>query len=317
MRLFLACIVIMISAEAYSQTRQITLEPVGKKQYTLKSKGLPHGNYSGIAKVKENVYAIVSDKKIANREKAKEKDLQWFIFDDESRDMEGIVYCPKSNTVFISGEADQRILEYTLEGNLTGRELNIPKEFGIEKIEPNGGFEALTYNETTGLFWTTTEMPLLADGHESGILRLQSFNEDLTAGKQAIYRLDALEDGEKKARSVVHGVSDMIALDDGELIVMERRVVIKKRYWGSFCDTKLYLVNPQAGSIPVEKKLVYRIQRKLNLKMWFGGEKFANFEGMCFGPLTSDGEKTLILISDSQGGYKILNDYVKIVKIKE
>ena len=311
----------------------ITLLPTGKKQYNLKHYGLPHGNYSGIAKIDEGTYALVSDKKVGdegsraqefkgsraqefNVEKTKES-VKWIVF-DEDRDMEGIAYFPQKKTVFISGEADQRIIEYTLDGTPTGRELKVPEEFGTNHIHSNAGFEALTYNEVTERFWTTTEMPLKEEVYGQQILRLQSFDNDLLPAEQILYRLDD-DEVTAKTRMQISGVSDMLALDDGTLIVMERNAVIKRHYWGSYCDTRLYLINPgnTDGNSVVEKTLLYRTKTTLNLGMWLGKEKFANYEGMCLGPVSAEGEQTLLLISDSQGGYKILKDYIKVLKIKQ
>ena len=84
------------------------------------------------------------------------------------RDPEAIAYCPRRNTFFIAGEADQRIVEYSFDGTPTGNELHVPAEFSTINIEGNRGFESLTYNSLGQQFWTTTESPPLPFPTSSG-----------------------------------------------------------------------------------------------------------------------------------------------------
>lgn len=106
------------------------------------------------------------------------------------RDCEGVAYVPSTNTVFISGEGDQQILEYSIDGVPTGRKLNVPAIFAAGNIVHNYGFEALTYSDVTHRFWTTTESMLPIDGKAAGplnpksqnLLRLQAFLKSATCG---------------------------------------------------------------------------------------------------------------------------------------
>ena len=165
------------------------------------------------------------------------------------------------------------------------------------------------------------------------------------------------------------GVSELLALDDGSLIVLEREFYIPSGIVGARVVCKLYLVNPadckpiavsaagssagssgrasaagssagssSAGSsasasssgssadisqfsaaIPADapvlsKRLLYRFTTALKSPNDFN---IANYEGMCLGPVLSNGNRTVILISDSQSGYKgILQDWFKVLEIK-
>ena len=66
----------------------------------------------------------------------------------------------------------------------------------------------------------------------------------------------------------------------------------------------------QSGKL-LEKHLVTRIDtRALDVS-------FANYEGMCLGPVLPDGGRVLILVADSQPGYKgILRDWFKTIVLK-
>lgn len=318
--------------------------------------GVRPANFSGITRISDNRYAVVDDKEYIDGfmfldidldlHSGKILDVQYSepsgfaerkatIADPKSvyRDCEGIAFCPQTGTVFISGEADQRIAEYNLEGYPTGRELTIPNYMQVKDIEENYGFEALTYSPETQIFWTTTEATLLRDGVRSSLknrevnnlLRIQSFGIDLQPAKMYAYKMDKLE-AKAKVANHVHGVPSMLATPDGRLIVMEREACIPRRYFGSFCTIKLYEVNPAEGheitgetslaELPEDaflvKKLLCQFTTHVNY-IW----NFANYEGMCFGPTLDDGRQTILLICDSQGGHGNtvyhLKDWMKVI----
>ena len=96
----------------------------------------------------------------------------------------------------MTGEKDLEILEFDLQGQLTGRKLNIPEIFKTNYS--NCGFEALTYQQKTHRFWTTSENTLKADGEKPTIdrkiknrLRFQSFGDDLQPQEQYWYETDS------------------------------------------------------------------------------------------------------------------------------
>ena len=99
-------------------------------QTKLNRWGIAPGNYSGISHVRDNVYAIVDDKDAVDGFKLLTLDidrengnvLKASLFEPEGmkerrvkgentkRDCEGVAYFPENNTVFVSGEEEQRIL---------------------------------------------------------------------------------------------------------------------------------------------------------------------------------------------------------------
>lgn len=319
--------------------------------------GVRPGNFSGITPIGDNRYAVVDDKEDIDgfqiltidmnldngklrhvsysepsgfaQRKAETADAKQYY-----RDCEGCAYCSQRNSVFVSGEEHQDILEYDMNGLPTGAALRVPEYMKRDAIAENYGFEALTYNSTTQTFWTTTESTLLGDGLRSSLehrvanrLRLQSFGLDLNPGIMFPYMMDAPTTKKKKGEHI-HGVPSMLALDDGRIIVMEREAMIPRLYFGSFCKVKLYVVNPQQeaskaisastslSDLPSEafltKELLCSFATHVST-IW----NFANYEGMCLGPKLNDGRQTLILISDSQGGHGNaiyhLKDYLRVV----
>ena len=237
-----------------------------------------------------------------------------------NRDEEGICYVPQTNTVFVSGEGDGQILEYSMDGQLTGRKLTIPDVFAT--AYGNSGFEALTYNANTHRFWTTSENTLEADGEKPSIkkkipnmLRLQSFGNDLQPAELYWYKTDSTAVKRKKGSSTL-GVSGMVALDNGNVIILEREIRRTSKRIGSFVHVKLYLVNPsqqQPGEL-LQKQLLTEFRTRINVTR----RSFANYEGICAGPKLEDGRLVLLLVADSQNQYKgWLKDWFKTIVIPD
>ena len=294
---------------------------------------VPAGNYSGITWLGGNEYAVVCDKARADG---------FFIFhiniDPDTgvishaynnefrssgyanRDMEGIAFMPKDTTIFISGEGDNSIKEYELKtGKYTGRELNVPDS--LRQSAPNYGFESLTYNAKQRHFWTVSESTLPIDGKPSSlknkhqnVLRLLCFDDSsLDMVGMYAYLMDYPEATAESSNGYCHGVSDLCALDDGRVLVMERELFVPPLRIGAWVNNKIYVVDPtekMTGKF-IEKKLLVEFKTK------FTGFKntFANFEGMCLGPKLNDGRQTLVLICDSQNQLKKLKDWIMTIVI--
>ena len=267
-------------------------------------KTIPAGNYSGIAPLGDNRYAVVSDKS---------KEDGFFIFHLDidtlkgkivaaqnegffssglkNRDIEGIAYCPSSATLFISGEADNDVYEYTLNGKRTGRKLAMPDCFHHSK--GNLGLESLTYDALSHRFFTTSERTLLGDS----LLRIQSFGDDLQPLLQYLYRPD-----EAINRKYYYGVAALCALNDGRLLVLERQIRVPRLKLGAKTLIRLYEVNPAGNTF---------LQKRLLLEFYTYNHRFANFEGMCM-PYPG----WLLLIADSQDQQAgLLRDWFRLVRL--
>ena len=292
-------------------------------------KTVPPGNYSGITWLGGDRYAVVDDKSPSAGFRPLSIQIDSLTGDilsvradsfvtshQPNRDEEGICYVPHTNTVFVSSESDGQIIEYTLDGQLTGRRLHIPEVFA--DIYPNRGFEALTYNAVTRLFWTTTENSLKCDGKKPNIrraitnrLRLQSFGDDLQPLHQYWYVTDTLTTDSPEGKCTL-GVSGLAALDDGRIVVLERLAQRTSSGIGSKVRVRLYLVNPTASQPGAElpKQLLAEFRTAVNLTR----RNFANYEGLCVGPSLADGRQVLLLVADSQNQYKgILRDWFKTI----
>ena len=290
---------------------------------------IEYGEYSGITRISGNRYAVVDDN-------LKGGGIVFFSIPMDSdgnigtaimrladgtknasgkaRDCEGVAFVPSTGLLYVSTE-NQEIREYDLAGRETGNALRIPEDLGTENIETNRGFEALTYNDTTGLFWTTTESPLKTDTFLPRILRLQSFSADGEPGERFFYQAGEPTATSAGTTAYVHGVPALAALDDGRIIVLEREVYVPNGgFWdkltNSFTKTDLYLVDPVHDTAGI-------LRKSLLCSFRTGAMDLANFEGMCLGPTLPDGTWTLVLIADSQNGSGgLTNEYVKVILLR-
>lgn len=271
-------------------------------------KALPAGNYSGITALGNNRYAVVSDKSetegffILHIETDSAKGCITSLENEgfqssglPNRDIEGICYRPTTNTVFISGEKDNEVYEYTLDGKRTGQRLEMPDIF--KKAGHNYGLESLTYDRKRHLFYTTSERVLKGDT----LLRIQSFSDNLKPGFCYYYKPD-----EPISKKHFYGVSELCALEDGRLLVLERQIHVPKLKLGASTIIRIYETTPTDKPI-LEKRLVKEFRTRLSLT----SRKFANYEGLC----EIQGNR-LLLIADSQNRFKgFLRDWFLIIGI--
>lgn len=308
------------------------LKTVGKLRLST-----PKEDYSGIIWLGGSRYAVVSDKKDGYYLAELKLDAagrplgfvhgEFLGWKDVWRDCEAITRMPESNRVWIAAENDQRILEYA-SGVKTGRELQVPVVFRM--ATENYGFESLTYCADTRRFWTITESTLPPDGPQAdgarpvgNRLRLQSFGDDLLAKEQRAYLTDAPQARDVAAMAYAFGVSELAALPDGRLLVLEREFYATKVGLGSWSHHRIYLVDPWAGEevggmVSLEKLSEKSFLPKTllwELRTEFNGGNLANYEGMCLGPILPDGSRTVILINDAQG-QSVLDEFVLVLQLE-
>lgn len=323
-----------------------------QKQHNMKMWNIPAGNYSGITHIKDDRYALVSDKQETDgwtevrisflpsgdieimQFIAHQYNLQTSV---GARDSEGIAFV-QGKGLFVAAENDQQILGLSEDGTPNGKSLSIPHQFSSSETFPNYGFESLTYNKEKDIFWTTTEQGLKSDVSSPSspdnptptLLRLLSFDSDMKPLHQYAYKTDAPLT-KRNPRYYAFGVSDMLVINDTTLLVMERELNIPKRYNRAKCNIRIYSVNPQNhqpisetskslrdmdSSAFLPKTLVCTFSTGFRI---FGKKNLANYEGLCLGPKLDDNSQIVMLVADSQSraGNSLfhLKDYIRTLKI--
>ena len=341
------------------------------------------GNYSGIAHLHDDIYAVVSDKSdsalyfnfriqvnpktgeleqvenlgFTERTDGTLNDAKPWQGQEKGFDHEAIVKVSDS-TLVIASEGYCRLKEYPIlptsaDATKVDYQQNLWESRWLSAdFYPNYNFESLAFDSVRQYLWTIPESALRKDGQpatpQNGLanqLRLmrldwgkmkenrnkEGYSEQVSSKKDSrymvtyAYQMDQ-PSTHKKADIYVMGVSELCALPDGQLLVLEREAFIPKIKIGAFCKCKLYLVNPLnseefsmnekfSSDTPfLKKKLLTEWKTSLSLSK----RSFANYEGMCLGPKLEDGSQVVILLSDSQDQYAgVLKDWFKTIVIRK
>ena len=341
------------------------------------------GNYSGIAHLHDDIYAVVSDKSdsalyfnfriLANPKTGELEQVENLGFtertdgtlndgkfwqgQEKGSDHEAIVKASDS-TLVITSEGYCRLKEYPV----LPTSANAPKisyqqnlwesRWPSSDFYPNYNFESLAFDSVRQYLWTIPESTLRKDGQpatpQNGLanqLRLmrldwgkmkedsnkeecseqESSKKDSRYMMTYAYQMDQ-PSTHKKADIYVMGVSELCALPDGQLLVLEREAFIPKIKIGAFCKCKLYLINPlNSEEFSMKEKfssdtpfLKKRLLAEWKTGLSLSKRSFANYEGMCLGPKLEDGSQVIILLSDSQDQYAgVLKDWFKTIVIRK
>ena len=341
------------------------------------------GNYSGIAHLHDDIYAVVSDKSdsalyfnfriLVNPKTGEPEQVENLGFTERTDgtlndgkpwqgqekgfDHEAIVKVSDS-TLVIASEGCCRLKEYPIlptsaDAAKVGYQQNLwESRWASSDFYPNYNFESLAFDSVRQYLWTIPESTLRKDGQpatpQNGLanqLRLmrldwgkmketrnkEEYSEQVSSKKDSrhmtpyAYQMDQ-PSTHKKADIYVMGVSELCAVPDGQLLVLEREAFIPKIKIGAFCKCKLYLINPLnseefsmkenfSSDTPFLKK---RLLAEWKTGLSLSKRSFANYEGMCLGPKLEDGSQVVILLSDSQDQYAgVLKDWFKTIVIRK
>ena len=337
------------------------------------------GNYSGIAHLHDDIYAVVSDKSdsalyfnfriqvnpktgeleqvenlgFTERTDGTRYDGKPWQGQEKGFDHEAIVKVSDS-TLVIASEGYCRLKEYPIlpisaDTAKVGYQQNLwESRWPSSDFYPNYNFESLAFDSVHQYLWTIPESTLRKDGQpatpQNGLanrLRLmrlnwgkmkedsnkEEYSEQVSSKKEMTYAYQMDQPStHKKADIYVMGVSELCALPDGRLLVLEREAFIPKIKIGTFCKCKLYLVNPlNSEEFSMKEKfssdtpfLKKRLLAEWKTGLSLSKRSFANYEGMCLGPKLEDGSQVVILLSDSQDQYAgVLKDWFKTIVIRK
>ena len=341
------------------------------------------GNYSGIAHLHDDIYAVVSDKSdsalyfnfrilvnpktgeleqienqgFTERTDGTLNDGKPWLGLEKGFDHEAIVKVSDS-TLVIASEGYCRLKEFSiLPTSADAAKVGYPQNLWESRwpssdFYPNYNFESLAFDSVHQYLWTIPESTLRKDGQpatpQNGLanrLRLmrlnwgkmkedsnkEEYSEQVNSKKDSRYMMTYAYQMDqpsthKKADIYVMGVSELCALPDGQLLVLEREAFIPKIKIGAFCKCKLYLINPlNSEEFSMKEKfssdtpfLKKRLLAEWKTGLSLSKRSFANNEGMCLGPKLEDGSQVVILLSDSQDQYAgVLKDWFKTIVIRK
>lgn len=341
------------------------------------------GNYSGIAHLHDDIYAVVNDKsdsalyfnfriqvnpKTGELERVENlgftertdgtlNDGKPWLGLEKGFDHEAIVKVSDS-TLVTASEGYCRLKEFPIlptsaDAAKIGYQQNLwESRWPSSDFYPNYNFESLAFDPVHQYLWTISESTLRKDGQpatpQNGLanrLRLmrlnwgkmkedsnkEEYSEQVNSKKDSRYMMTYAYQMDqpsthKKADIYVMGVSELCVLPDGQLLVLEREAFIPKIKIGAFCKCKLYLINPLNSEVFSMKEkfssdtpfLKKRLLTEWKTGLSLSKRSFANYEGMCLGPMLEDGSQVVILLSDSQDQYAgVLKDWFKTIVIRK
>jgi len=233
-------------------------------------------------------------------------------------DPEGIAVTKKS-TVFISSEGDVSesinpfIHEFSLASGNAINSLPIPEKFlpdgkNQRGVRNNLAFESLTITPNNQMLFTATENALVQDGEAakpnfgtpSRILQYNlSYNQPQ---KEFLYPMEPVTPLFNFTGRFDSGLSDLVALDNrGNFLSLERS------FTGLGFAVSLFEVSlnnaddihniPNLATVDMSK--IKPVEKKLLLDLQTLPLPLDNIEGLTIGPKLSDGNISLILVSDN------------------
>lgn len=236
-------------------------------------------------------------------------------------DLEGILWDPEKEEFTLISEGsikellDPRVFRVSKRGNFVDS-FEVPENFlAHSSKEPrnNRTFEGLAKSFDQKGIWVAMELPLKTDGPKAKLIRTKSpvritFFDEKTgqATKQFPYRLEPIAKI-PWLYFAVNGVTDLVEYAPDKFLVLERGFAAghgSKGYTVRIFDVDASLATNTLDRSnlkvnfynPAKKTLLYDFKWA---KQYLSEEFIDNIEGITFGPTLSNGNQSLLLISDN------------------
>jgi hypothetical protein len=334
-----------VAPRALTLAGEFNIPPLGRFPAKV---GLPFGGLSGLAPVGEGVYLAVCDERDGARvyrlrvtgegnnlrvtpEAVIALDVSGAA--PAALDPEAIVVTPRPTMILASegiGNSEPRVapslIEYDMDGRFI-REITLRDRFTPNATGPltrgardNAALESLTITPDGRLF-TALETAIVQDGEPAGIGRgavariLEYVDEEDTYSprREFAYLVEPVEPPPFVPAITVTGLVELLALEDGDLLALERTYLAARRDADrpvrSLNRIKLFRVSlngatdvSQMDSLrgatftAVRKTLVLDLSTVRGLSQEL--DTLDNFEGMAAGPTLAHGHRSLLLVSD-------------------
>lgn len=240
---------------------------------------------------------------------------------DEHLDLEGILLDPQTGQFILASEGaikkgkDPMVFTTSKTGELTGTFV-IPENFlaaSSKKPRNNGTFEGLARSYDNKGIWVAMELPLKTDGPKPKLIRTKSpvrityyDKETKEATKQFPYMLEPIAKI-PWLYFAVNGVTDLLEYAPDKFLILERGYA--SGYGSKGNTVRIFDVDASLGTNtldrnnlgvtfynPVKKKLVFDFKW---VKKHLSEGIIDNIEGITFGPILPNGNRSIILISDN------------------
>jgi hypothetical protein len=246
----------------------------------------------------------------------------WNTNPNTSADPEDIRFNPKTNSLAWSSEGgrvltgDNPVLQnpslnfMDFKGDFLGT-MALPENLKMQQAEKgprnNGTLEGITFDKQFRTIYTNIEEPLFEDGDQSntrkgGLIRLYQFNTQTKKNiAQYGYELEpiALEPN-PKGTFAVNGISAIQYYGKNQLLVVERSYSAGTQA----CTIKVFLCDLKKATnvknyASLQNQKLQLASKKLILNMDDLGIFIDNIEGITFGPKLTNGNQSVIFLSDN------------------
>ncbi|HFS66802.1 MAG TPA: esterase-like activity of phytase family protein [Flavobacteriia bacterium] len=278
-----------------------------------------NGKYYAICDAKKTPRYYTLDFSINTSDKVQIKDVTFLQVDDEV-DPEALRFDTTDQTVFWTSEGNIRkavppaIFKSDTLGNLIEK-LPIPKIFlNTKNLYHNGTFEGLSLSKNKKSLWFNMELPFKSDGTEPTLINgkypiriTKVAKKTGKLQKQFAYMLGKIpKDSQPKGKFRVNGVPEILALGNNHFLLLERAYASGYKNGGN--TVRIYYVDSKDATdiskisslkntsfTPAKKILLFDFE---TIRNQLTNGIVDNIEGITFGPKLSNGNRTLILISD-------------------
>jgi hypothetical protein len=233
-------------------------------------------------------------------------------------DLETLRVDPQDGTIWYASEGDVSldlnpfVRRAAIDGKLLA-ELPMPKLFDVAVDRSAGprnnqSFEGLSFTPDGKSLWVSLEGPLYQDGDapdpaHGAVNRITRFDRTGKVLGQYAYPLGQIPATPGAGKQADNGISEILALDDQRLLVLERSGVQNDA--GVYHNyVRIYEVDAAGATdiaaLPTLRGVPYTMMKKrlvLDLNE-IGLPRVDNLEGMAFGPVLPNGHASLVLISD-------------------
>lgn len=237
-------------------------------------------------------------------------------------DLESIRFDPTNDSIWYTSEGDRSLAfnPFISQAKQNGDYLSsfqIPETFKIDQsnadvqkgFRNNLALEGSSFSPDGKYYFTSMEASLYQDGDISTVdsgsySRITKYDRNGDIAAEYAYPIDAIPAQPSPGKNADNGVSEMLAVNDHQFLIIERSGVQASD--GSYSNfIRIYEVDTdEATNIksldslklgqfkPVSKKLVLNLN-SLNLP------KLDNIEGITWGPKLKNGHDSLVLVSDN------------------
>ncbi|WP_413577039.1 esterase-like activity of phytase family protein [Bdellovibrio sp. HCB290] len=246
-------------------------------------------------------------------------------------DLEGLAQLPDGEFLISSegnGDLKPRSMPRVFRTRADGKwksDISIPEKYLPETtgqqskgVQNNGAFEGLTATTDGKFVFTCLEAPLTQDidmeTEASGVIvRLLKF-EDRSAERgyftpisEFAYKVEPYRDSQI-GREIFKGVSEILALSENKVIVLERGARLHGKGWKSTVSLFVADLTKATNTLSMTKLADHKytlaektklIDFETDLIKERGKKDVQNFEALAFGPKLPDGRRTLLVVSDN------------------